>query len=76
MIKLSADYRTFSSTKKRDILKPTQLKTKVENDLQLSQYSLCKDWKRFYKYVVEKAVAFKGIHFRFVQINLRQEESR
>lgn len=39
-----------------DLLKPNALKLKIENDLQLSRRDLRKDWRSFYRYVVEQAL--------------------
>jgi len=66
------DYRTLLRTKKWEsliesnpkiavghicgLIRPTALKQKIENDLALSHHALRKDWKGFYKHVVQKAI--------------------
>ena len=72
-IRLFADYKMLLRTKKWEdlltnnpkiavghiveVLRPSELKIKVESDLSLSKKSLKKDWKGFFKYVVEQTTA-------------------
>ena len=72
-LRLFSDYKTMLRTKKWEhlikdnpkvavnhiveLLKPVQLKTKVQNDIKLGKTSLRKNWKEFFKYVVEQTIA-------------------
>ena len=88
VISLFTDYKTFLREKNIEgiitdnpkvavehicsLLRPPTLKKKIENDLALHKTPLRKDWKKFFQYVVEKAVACN----EFVDAHEKQEQSR